>query len=194
MHVGMGPSETSQTRWEWNHNTFTPSLCPVLFCLVFSSQCPSLYHITLLSVPSQKLLQFMSCPECGSIHSDRQLLWQFVASVPAQGVVHKSSLIPRLLPCMGRSLGTKLHKSLTYYRLKTRIPVINQLSAKQPMTRIRVMGTLSKCSDLLGTIYAINHIHCTYRKLNVHNGLQIDNVRAGSWRLWGVRLYCNGIV
>ena len=46
------------------------------------------------------------------------------------------------------------------------------------MTHIRVMGTLVcctrvsvDCSDLLGTIYAINHIHCTHQKLNVHNGI-----------------------
>ena len=63
---------------------------------------------------------------------------------------------------------------LTLYQPKTRIRVINELSAKRPMTRIRVMGTLGvffERSDLLGTIYAINHIHCTHRKLNVHNGI-----------------------
>ena len=49
------------------------------------------------------------------------------------------------------------------------------------MTRIRVMGTFGiffERSDLLRTIYAINHTHCTHWKLNVHNGIAIDNVRA----------------
>ena len=32
MHVGMEPSETSQTRWERHHNPFTPSLHLVPFC------------------------------------------------------------------------------------------------------------------------------------------------------------------
>ena len=31
-HVGMEPSKTSQTRWEWHHITFTPSLHLVPFC------------------------------------------------------------------------------------------------------------------------------------------------------------------
>ena len=31
-HVGIEPSKTNQTRWEWHHNTFTPSLHLVQFC------------------------------------------------------------------------------------------------------------------------------------------------------------------
>ena len=31
VHVGMEPSTTNQTRWEWYHNTFTPSLHLVPF-------------------------------------------------------------------------------------------------------------------------------------------------------------------
>ena len=37
-YVGMEPSKTNQTRWEWDYNTFTPSLHLVPFyqpCLVF---------------------------------------------------------------------------------------------------------------------------------------------------------------
>ena len=34
VHVGMEPPKTSQTRWEWHHNTFTPSLHLVPFCQV----------------------------------------------------------------------------------------------------------------------------------------------------------------
>ena len=37
VHVGMEPSKTSQTRWEWHHNTFIPSLHLVPFC----KQCPT---------------------------------------------------------------------------------------------------------------------------------------------------------
>jgi len=47
-HLGMELSKTSQTRWEWHHNTFTPSLHLVPFC-----QLPMPYvvyiYITLLS-------------------------------------------------------------------------------------------------------------------------------------------------
>ena len=32
VYVGMKPSKTNQTRWEWHHNTFTPSLHFVKFC------------------------------------------------------------------------------------------------------------------------------------------------------------------
>ena len=32
VHVGMEPSKTNQTRWEWHHNNFTPSLHLVPFC------------------------------------------------------------------------------------------------------------------------------------------------------------------
>jgi len=35
-------------------------------------------------------------------------------------------------------------------------------------------GVFFEHSDLLGTIYAINHIYCTHWKLNVHNGLKLD--------------------
>ena len=34
VHAVMEPSKTSQTRWERHHNTFTPSLHLVPFCLV----------------------------------------------------------------------------------------------------------------------------------------------------------------
>ena len=61
-------------------------------------------------------------------------------------------------------------QTLTLYRPKTHIHVINQFYAKWPMTRIRVMDTFGvffECSGLLATIYAMNHIYCTHRKLNV---------------------------
>ena len=32
VHVGMEASKTNQTRWEWHHNIFTPSLHLVPFC------------------------------------------------------------------------------------------------------------------------------------------------------------------
>ena len=62
------------------------------------------------------------------------------------------------------------------------------------MTHIRVMyifGVFFERRGLLGTVYAINHIHCTHRKLNMHDGLLIDIIQAGSWTLWGVRPYRN---
>ena len=45
-------------------------------------------------------------------------------------------------------------------------------------------GFFERC-DLLGTIYAINHIHCTHRKLNVHNG--IANGQHTSRKLYGAQ-------
>ena len=38
VHVGMEPSQTSQTRWEWHCNTFTPSLHLVPFCRLCTAQ------------------------------------------------------------------------------------------------------------------------------------------------------------
>ena len=64
------------------------------------------------------------------------------------------------------------------------------------MTRLRIMGTavllrgFFECSSLLGTTYAIHHIHYTHKKLNMHTlELQIDNIR--SWMLHSVQLYRN---
>ena len=37
-HAGMEPSKTNQTRWEWHHNPFTPSLHLVPFCQLFTPQ------------------------------------------------------------------------------------------------------------------------------------------------------------
>ena len=38
VHVGMEASKTNQTRWEWYHNTFTPSLHLVPFCQLCTLQ------------------------------------------------------------------------------------------------------------------------------------------------------------
>ena len=38
LHVGMEASKTNQTRWEWHHNTFTPSLHLVPFCQLRTPQ------------------------------------------------------------------------------------------------------------------------------------------------------------
>ena len=38
VHVGMEASKTNQTRWEWHHNTFTPSLHLVPFCQLHTPQ------------------------------------------------------------------------------------------------------------------------------------------------------------
>ena len=51
------------------YRTGTPAGGPI--GSVLSSQCLSPYHITFLSISSQTLLQFLSCPECDSIPFDR---------------------------------------------------------------------------------------------------------------------------
>ena len=51
------------------YQTGTPAGAPT--GSVLSSQCLSPYHITVLSISGQTLLQFLSCPECDSIPCDR---------------------------------------------------------------------------------------------------------------------------
>ena len=106
----------------------------------------------------------------------------------------KATFLQTFYKCANLKVNLRIWLTWTLYRPKTHIHVINQLSAKRPMTHIRVMcifGVFFECRGLLGTVYTINHIYCTHRKLNVHDGLQIDIVQAGSWTLWGVRLYRN---
>ena len=37
-HVGLEPSKSNQSRWEWHHNIYTPSLHLVPFCLLCTPQ------------------------------------------------------------------------------------------------------------------------------------------------------------
>ena len=57
-HLGMEASKTKQTRWEWHHNTFTPSVNLVPFCQLCTPQ-NSLHALNLfLWVRGYKVLHF----------------------------------------------------------------------------------------------------------------------------------------
>ena len=62
MHVGMEPSQTNQTRWEWHYNTFPPSLHLVPFCQLCIPQ-NSLHALNLFTPTKWTLYSALLTPQ-----------------------------------------------------------------------------------------------------------------------------------
>ena len=62
MHLGMESSKTNQTRWEWHHNTFPPSLHHVPFCQLCTPQ-SSLHALNLFTPTKWTLYSALLTPQ-----------------------------------------------------------------------------------------------------------------------------------
>ena len=62
VHVGMEPSKTNQTRWEWHYYTFPPSLHLVPFCQLCTPQ-NSLHALSLFTPTKWTLYSALLAPQ-----------------------------------------------------------------------------------------------------------------------------------
>ena len=93
-HVGMEASKTNRTRWEWHHNTFTPSLHLVPFCQLCTPQ-NSLHALSLPIMHWMK--KVLSYAHHGPTHKRRPISAMFSSNKILQhnlnsNITHRPSI------------------------------------------------------------------------------------------------------